>query len=180
MVGPNWPNDGEIDIIEGVNLNTYDTVTLHTASGCVPTVGSGGQTGTSGGESDCGAGGGYTGCSVTSNDATSYGTAFNANGGGVYAMLWTSSAIEVWYFAAADIPSDITDGNPDPSGWPTPTANWAGCDFDDFFIDLQIASTMNVEKRNEGNMTDDAGRFLISRFVGHGPVRFGAHRHARQ
>src|SRR5690348_578727 len=26
MVGPNWPNGGEIDIIEGVNTNNFDQV----------------------------------------------------------------------------------------------------------------------------------------------------------
>ena len=138
MVGPNWPYDGEIDMIEGVSLNNYDTLTLHTSSGCSTTVGPGGQTGSTY-AADCGQGGGYTGCSVTSNDATSYGTPFDANGGGVYAMLWTSSSIKIWYFASDNIPSDITSGaTPNPTAWPTPTANWAGCNFDEFFIDLQI------------------------------------------
>ncbi|OCK92871.1 glycoside hydrolase family 16 protein [Cenococcum geophilum 1.58] len=138
MVGPNWPNEGEIDIIEGVNLNTYDQVTLHTSSGCVPTIGSGGQTGTPTGNADCGAGGGYTGCGVVSGSATSYGTAFNANGGGVYATLWTSSAIKVWYFPANGVPSDIKSGTPNPAGWGTPIANYAGCGFDAHFQNMNI------------------------------------------
>lgn len=29
-VGPNWPNGGEIDILEGVNFNTYNQVSIHT------------------------------------------------------------------------------------------------------------------------------------------------------
>ena len=32
--GPNWPYEGEIDIIEGVNEQTYDHTTLHTGPGC--------------------------------------------------------------------------------------------------------------------------------------------------
>ncbi len=32
--GPSWPRSGEIDIIEGVNLQTNSSITLHTASGC--------------------------------------------------------------------------------------------------------------------------------------------------
>jgi len=32
--GPAWPTHGEIDIIEGVNVNTEVVSTLHTNSGC--------------------------------------------------------------------------------------------------------------------------------------------------
>ena len=139
MVGPNWPNDGEIDIIEGVNLNSYDTITLHTAAGCTPSVGSGGQSGTSTNpNTDCGAGGGYNGCSVQNNNPVGYGTPFDANGGGVYAMLWESSGIQIWNFARSAIPGDITSGNPNPSGWGTPVANFAGCNFDQYFQDMNI------------------------------------------
>ncbi|KAF2503039.1 mixed-linked glucanase precursor [Lophium mytilinum] len=138
MVGPNWPNEGEIDIIEGVNLNTYDQVTLHTSAGCVPSVGSGGMSGTPTGNADCGASGGYTGCGVVSGSATSYGTAFDANGGGVYATLWTSSGIEVWYFPANSVPGDIKSGTPNPAGWGQPIANYAGCNFDAQFQNMNI------------------------------------------
>jgi hypothetical protein len=30
MFGPNWPNSGEIDIIEGVSRNTENLMSLHT------------------------------------------------------------------------------------------------------------------------------------------------------
>jgi hypothetical protein len=138
MVGPNWPNQGELDIIEGVNLNTYNQVTLHTSGGCVPSVGAGGQAGHPVGNADCGANGGFVGCGVESGSATSYGTAFNANGGGVYAALWTGSAIKVWYFASRDVPANIRNGNPDPNSWGTPQANYAGCNFDAKFSNMNI------------------------------------------
>lgn len=141
MVGPNWPNQGEIDIYEGVHLNTYNQMTLHSSPGCVPVYNqNGGQTGTHVSEADCGAGGGFNGCGVQSNSATSYGTAFNANGGGVYATLWTSSGIKVWYFATRDVPANIRSGNPDPNSWGTPQANFAGCNFDAKFSNMNIVS----------------------------------------
>jgi hypothetical protein len=182
MVGPYWPSEGEIDIIEGVNLNTYDQITLHTSSGCVPSVGSGGQTGSSTGNADCGAGGGYTGCGVISNDATSYGTAFNANGGGTYATLWTSTGIKVWYFASRNVPSDIKSGNPNPAGWGTPTANFGGCNFDSFFKNLQLVSlsallAMGMRRQTTNNLTP---RSSTSRSAGNGPVLSGAARRAPQ
>ena len=33
MSGPLWPQNGEIDVIEGINLWTNDQSTLHTGSG---------------------------------------------------------------------------------------------------------------------------------------------------
>ncbi|KAL5119538.1 hypothetical protein ACEQ8H_002603 [Pleosporales sp. CAS-2024a] len=140
MVGANWPNQGELDIIEGVNLNTYNQITLHTAPGCAPNIGPGGETGTRTGSADCGAGGGFNGCGIASNSPVSYGTAFNANGGGVYASLWTNSGIRVWYFATRDVPANIRSGNPDPSSWGTPTANYGngGCDFGKRFQNMNI------------------------------------------
>lgn len=139
MFGPNWPNQGELDIYEGVHLNTYNQVTLHTSPGCTPSVGPEGETGSRVGNADCGAGGGFNGCGVLSNSATSYGTAFNANGGGVYAALWTSSGFKVWNFATRDVPANIRNGNPDPSSWGVPTANFGGgCDYNSKFRDMNI------------------------------------------
>lgn len=139
MFGPNWPNQGEIDIYEGVHLNTYNQATLHTSTGCVPSVGPGGETGNRIGTADCGAGGGFTGCGVTSDNPSSYGTGFNANGGGVYATLWTDSGFKVWYFASNNVPANIRYGIPDADSWGTPMANFGpGCDYGAKFKDLSI------------------------------------------
>jgi hypothetical protein len=171
MVGPNWPNQGELgtpstpshiisihkltsttDIYEGVHLNTYNQITLHTSPGCSPSVGPGGESGYRVANADCGAGGGGTGCGVMSKSATSYGTAFNANGGGVYASLWTSSGIKVWYFASRDVPWDMRSGTPNPDNWGTPTANFGGggCDFDARFRDMSIVSTFLIRVGSSG------------------------------
>jgi hypothetical protein len=44
--GPNWPNGGEIDILEGVNTFTQNQVSLHTGDGCTMPQGGLTQTGT--------------------------------------------------------------------------------------------------------------------------------------
>lgn len=79
---------------------------------------------------DCASG---IGCSVQGKSGT-YGTGFNQNGGGVYAMEWTSDKINIFYFARSDVPVDITTGNPDPANWGLPQANfeskYGDCDID--------------------------------------------------
>lgn len=175
MFGPNWPSSGEIDIIEGVNLNTYDQVTLHTAPGCVPNVGPGGQSGSPTGNADCGAGGGYNGCGVVSNHATSYGTAFNANGGGLYATLWTSTGIKVWYWPSRSAPADARSNSPNPAGWGQPIANYAGCNFDQYFKNMNIVSSPIVDgplHRTSGTDTERP-RSSILRSAVTGPAACG-------
>ena len=89
------------------------------------------QTGTSNqGSTDCASG---IGCSVQAQAGT-YGTEFNEKGGGVYAMDWTSEAINIYYFARSDVPADITEGNPNPANWGLPQAKFdsrsGDCDID--------------------------------------------------
>jgi len=139
--GPNWPSSGEIDIIEGVNQNTVDTITLHTSAGCsMNTAGS--MAGTTLVTADnCNAGSdASTGCGVSTSNTQGYGTGFNNIGGGVYAMEWTSSAISIWFFPRSAIPLDITASIPDPTGWGTPTTVFTGntCDIDAAFANHNI------------------------------------------
>lgn len=145
MYGPNWPNNGEIDIYEGVNLQPTDQITLHTAPGCNVNVGSGGQTGNPGPDQACGDGGGFNGCTVVSNVGTGYGTPFDNAGGGVYATQWTSSGIKVWFWVRNQIPGDISSGNPNPNNWGTPQANFGGCNFDQYFANMNIVSSCSSQ-----------------------------------
>jgi hypothetical protein len=141
MLGPDWPNNGEIDIIEGVNSMTVNAMTLHTDAGCSIT-----NTGAFSGtletaNCDINAAGQATnaGCSIDSANSNSYGAGFNSNGGGVYATEWTSEAISIWFFPRNSIPADITSGNPDPSGWGLPQAQFTGgCDIDEHVQDQQL------------------------------------------
>ncbi len=87
--GPTWPITGEIDIIEGVNNYTHNQATVHTNVGC--TIASSNSsvlsiTGTVIGGTNCAADEtGNEGCGIRAGTDNSFGAAFNANGGGVYA-----------------------------------------------------------------------------------------------
>jgi hypothetical protein len=81
------------------------------------------------------------GCGVKSDTATSFGSGFNMVGGGVYATLWNSRGVQIWFFPRANIPHDITDGNPKPENWGLPEANFSGsCNFDSLFKNNRIVS----------------------------------------
>ncbi|RFU28299.1 hypothetical protein B7463_g8030, partial [Scytalidium lignicola] len=139
MFGPNWPASGEIDIIEGVNTQTTNSITLHTSPGC--TVSNANSlSGTTTVGSDCNAGNANTGCGVTTSNPQTYGKGFNAIGGGVYAMQWESTGIYVWFFPRGSIPSDITSGKPTTQSWGMPLATFTGggCDFNTAFSNQNI------------------------------------------
>ncbi|KAG0287666.1 hypothetical protein BGZ98_004561 [Dissophora globulifera] len=128
MVGPNWPNSGEIDIIEGVNNQAQNQVTLHTSSGCTMEGVSRWQSAsvlTPNCDVNAPGQGANVGCGVLAPNANSYGTGFNNNKGGVYATQWTtSSGIQVWFWPRSQVPGDISSGNPDPRNWGQPLATF--------------------------------------------------------
>ena len=81
----------------------------------------------------------------------SYGDAFNAEGGGVYAMEWDEEALRIWHFPRSAIPIDITlagavpgsstmSPGPDPESWGPPQAVFGGasCNPDTYFYDLSL------------------------------------------
>ncbi|KAJ6627183.1 beta-1,3-1,4-glucanase [Mycena sp. CBHHK59/15] len=148
-VGPNWPNAGEIDVLEGVHAVGTNKMTLHTNGGC--TMDPAQQTGTLV-QANCisgpDAGGDNTGCGVTDPDPTSYGQGFNQASGGVFAHEWLpATGVRIWHFQRANIPPDITSGTPNPDSWPTPVAVFhAGpnCDFSQHFSEhvLTIDTTI--------------------------------------
>lgn len=142
MLGSNWPNNGEIDIIEGVNEQSTNQMTLHTSDGCsINNSGFSGSLSTSNCYVEASGQSSNAGCAITDSSTQSYGNGFNSADGGVYATEWTSSAINVYFWPNSSVPSDITSGNPDPSGWGTPAAKFAGnCDIDSHFNNLQIVS----------------------------------------
>ncbi|OQN95825.1 hypothetical protein B0A48_18110 [Cryoendolithus antarcticus] len=141
MVGPDWPSNGEIDIIEGVNDQSVNDMTLHTGPGCTISDNGGFSGEITTKDCDVNAAGQDTnaGCQIKTDDTNTYGSGFNANKGGVYATEWTESAISIFFFPRGSIPSDISGGSPDPSGWGKPLASFqGGCDISSMFKEQQI------------------------------------------
>lgn len=142
MVGPDWPTGGEIDILEGVNEQTKNAMTLHTASGCE--IGSdtsifAGEVTTPNCYIDATGQGKNVGCSIESPSTDSYGVGLNAISGGVYATQWTAEAISVYYFPRGSVPEDVLGDAPNPDGWGLPAAKFTGgCDIDNMFKEQQI------------------------------------------
>ena len=139
-VGPNWPAGGEIDVIEGVNKDTTNQYTLHSAEGCTldnshPTTLL--HTGKVLNTQCASSGANNDGCAFVDTDARSFGQSFNDIGGGVYAHLWDSTGIKAWHFPRTNIPADINAQNPDPSTWGPPAAFWSSssCDIATHFFE---------------------------------------------
>ena len=142
----NWPANGEIDVMEAVNVlgDAQSQVTLHTAPGCsmgVKRKESGKVLTTSCVNStDSNAG-----CGVDAGVNT-FGSTFNSNGGGIAAMELRSEGIRVWQFPRASIPSDISSGNPDPSTWGEATADFPNtdCDIGTHFRNQSIIANIDL------------------------------------
>ena len=140
MFGPNWPNDGEIDIIEGVNDNANNAMTLHTSNGCSITDSAfTGTMTTSNCYVDAPNQSTNAGCDIQDQTTQSYGTEFNSNGGGVITMEWTSSDINIWFFPRGTTPSDLEAGKPNPASWKEPVAQYQGdCNIPSHFANMSI------------------------------------------
>ncbi|KAI9357897.1 putative endo-1,3(4)-beta-glucanase, partial [Zopfochytrium polystomum] len=145
LLGPDWPNGGEVDVLEGVHLAAENQVTLHTAAGCAVDAAAQVQTGTTVGSNCESPGVDNAGCGVRGGSG-SYGAAFNGAGGGVYATEWAADAIRVWFFPRAGLPSGVSAalaGNNTaavPSAWGAPLAHFplgSACS-PDHFRDMQI------------------------------------------
>lgn len=149
-----WPGAGEIDIVEVWNNSPLNKMTLHARnnlSGC--TQSGYGETGILL-ANNCSAID-NSGCTVQDQNRLSAGDAFNANGGGVYVLEWSSQFIRIWFFDRQSIPAGITQGKPDPDtfGPPSneyiePAANFqsypnGSCPVDEHFFDHNII--INIE-----------------------------------
>jgi hypothetical protein len=78
---------------------------------------------------------GSHGCNANDPRSNSFGSGFNNNGGGVYAMEWTRDHVRLWFFPRGSIPNGANGplgSSPKPSAWGIPTTSFEAesCDFD--------------------------------------------------
>ncbi|KAH9897221.1 glycoside hydrolase family 16 protein [Xylariomycetidae sp. FL2044] len=145
--GEDWPAGGELDIIEGANTAQRNLISAHTSVGCeAPNTGFTGDQGAT----NCGPSLENIGCNYAAptTDTSSYGDAFNAEGGGVYALEWDSEDLKLWHFPRSAIPDDIRLApvvTPDPSSWGPPQAIFggSGCDADNYFYNMSLVINTN-------------------------------------
>ncbi|KAJ3759793.1 putative glycoside hydrolase family 16 protein [Lentinula raphanica] len=133
----NWPNNGEIDMIEGVHESTQNQITMHTNAGCSLATGQA-ITGTVSGTTCESSGSNNNGCPTMDTTKNSWGSDFNTAGGGVFAKLWDDTGIKIWHFSRDNIPADITSKSPDPSTWGNPVSflpSGDSCNVSDHFKD---------------------------------------------
>jgi hypothetical protein len=141
--GQNWPDDGEIDILEGINLNTNNQIALHTRPGCTHVASPPNQLGKSL-ELDCSK---DAGCTVQDPRVTSYGDGFNKAGGGIFATQFASDGIYIWFWSRASIPTSVTALSSSKSpitsltDWGNPVASYPGgsnCDIPKAFTSQNL------------------------------------------
>ncbi|KAI8985023.1 concanavalin A-like lectin/glucanase domain-containing protein [Trametes punicea] len=137
--GAVWPDDGEIDIVEAVNLMTYNQMAIHTTDGCTVAANAVEQTGQLG-SADCGS---NSGCTVKELKPNSYGDDFNNAGGGVWATKFDVDGVAIWFWGRQDVPPELTGGEKtvDVSKWGTPSASFPvspQCDLTKYFTAQQI------------------------------------------
>ncbi|KZV99653.1 hypothetical protein EXIGLDRAFT_724659 [Exidia glandulosa HHB12029] len=103
-MGPDWPQGGEIDIIEGINRQPANQIAVHTSSGCTHDPNAW-QSGASG-AADCSL---PSGCLVKQTDDSqpSFGDSFAQAGGGVWAVQYDIEGIFIWFWTRARVPQEL-------------------------------------------------------------------------
>ncbi|KAK5955112.1 hypothetical protein OHC33_003791 [Knufia fluminis] len=161
-LGPNWPYTGEVDILEGVNANMNNVMSLHTNETCII---EGDMTTMTGSleNTNCAYYPDYNvGCGVKDDRTTSFGVGFNQGGGGVYAMQWTSEYINIWHWPRSEVPNDVDSKTSDPGSWGLPAAQLGvgNCTIDQHFQSHKIIFDTTFCGEYAGNpyvwKTDDA------------------------
>ncbi|KAI9573503.1 glycoside hydrolase family 16 protein [Boletus coccyginus] len=136
-----WPQGGEIDTFEGVNLQTNNQMSLHTETGCTQV--SPNETSTLVTSTNCS----YVanenqGCIVMDPSSASFGAGFANASGGAFVTELATTGISVWFFPRSQIPSALSNNEStiDTSTFGVPVGNWpaTGCDIQEFFQPQQL------------------------------------------
>ncbi|GAA5968633.1 hypothetical protein JCM3765_004147 [Sporobolomyces pararoseus] len=164
--GQNWPAGGEIDIIEGVNNQPENSITIHVSdSECKqdPDVDITGKPIPE--NDDCNANvKSNQGCSYREVADDSYGEPFNKAGGGVLVTSFTKDSIDVWFWSRPNIPENIQKESPDKSTWGKPTASWptTSCNIEKYFGDHgDWAGAESVWSRDCGDKAPTCQEYLM-------------------
>ncbi|KAJ6450391.1 glycoside hydrolase family 16 protein [Mycena sanguinolenta] len=139
--GQIWPEAGEIDLIEAVNLFDHNQMALHTTAGCMQPANVT-QSGTTGMRNcnDTSS----SGCTVAETKQNSYGPGFNSNNGGVWGLQFDISGIFIWYWPRTSIPGSVLQATPTSTmnltDWGMPSAAYpaSGCNITEFFPPQQL------------------------------------------
>jgi hypothetical protein len=146
--GAQWPEGGEIDIMEGVNGQTSNQIALHSHSdGCYASKDAE-MTGQLRLDNCSVTSNGGSGCTVGDSNTNSYGEGFAAAGGGVYVAEYAEDAIRVWFKSRADVPKEMTGDaqSLDTSVLGVPTANYPAstCDIGKYFSEQILTITITL------------------------------------
>lgn len=144
----NWPTNGEIDIMEAVNVvgSTNNQMTLHTTKDCSMNV-KRKETGKVLTSNCLNSTDDNAGCGVdSSTDDSTFGGTFNSGGGGILAMELRAAGIRMWQFGRDAIPTDLSAGSPDPSVWGEATADFPStdCDIGTHFRNQSIIANIDL------------------------------------
>lgn len=154
MVGADWPNKGELDIVEGANDLGPNLMSLHTGPNCSMPAANQWLSSHKGTIKavDCYAfaNPSNTGCGVWGDSKRDFGPAFNAAGGGWFVTERRPQYIKIWFWSHSDpnVPASVKSGakSIDPSKWSKPTASFQSstCDLDTHFGPHQIVMNLDI------------------------------------
>lgn len=121
-------------------------MTLHTGPGCSisPTKSASFTGSVTTPDCDVAATTSNSGCSISAPvGSNSFGSGFNAAGGGVYAAEWSTEGFNIWFWSAANqasYPSSLLTDSPNPTEFGTPVAQFTGssCDYSKSFYNMSI------------------------------------------
>lgn len=156
-----------MQILEGVNTQKTNGMTIYTAEACSMVGTKQSMTGTASGSTSCDVKHNGTGCGIKDNRTASYGAGLNENSGGVYAMRWEqATGIQIWFFPRNHLPADLSSATHTTdaavitmANWGTPVADYpfgSNCN-GTLFKDMKIVINLTFCGRWAGKQTTYSG-----------------------